>query len=51
MPIPFLALAGIQALAGAGQAVFSGAKGAAAGLEGELKNAPQYTGGGSIMDY
>jgi hypothetical protein len=51
MPIPLLALAGVQALAGAGQAVFSGAKGAAAGLEGELKNAPQYTGGGSIMDY
>jgi hypothetical protein len=51
MPIPLLALAGIQAGGGFLQSLASGTGEAKAGLEGELQNAPQYTGGGSIMDY
>lgn len=51
MPIPLLALAGVQALAGAGQAAFSGTKKAMKGYEEKLGQTPQYTGGGSIMDY
>lgn len=51
MPIPLAALAAGQALFGIGQAALSGTGEAKAGLEEKLQNRPQYTGGGSILDY
>jgi hypothetical protein len=51
MAIPLLALAGIQAGGGFLQAVTSGTGKAMKQREEMLKNAPQYTGGGSILDY
>lgn len=51
MAIPLLALAAMQAGGGVLQAVTSGTGDAKAGLEEKLSQSPQYTGGGSIMDY
>jgi hypothetical protein len=51
MPIPLAALAAGQAALGLGQTIFSGTQKAKREFEEKLKQSPQYTGGGGIMDY